>query len=209
MYCAAHQCRPSKIWHWANVCFSEQEYFEAETTPCFRDFPMFIHFVQAYCWILMSSWLINDFLCSKVWILQERENDILLRKWTGGTAQLHMTLEGPLRLTQKCKLDFALGSCRSVAKTLLWCRFSPIMRLSSLGIKPRFCFFFRWNISVICLTVLLKLAMKVYFSPCFQTFWSKWLNFFRSFQKRFGVWPQNKPRPVNAESLLLLIQRSV
>ena len=66
---------------------------------------------------------------------------------------------------------------------------------------PCFCFFcaktFRsillrrfghWNISAICLTVVLKLATTVFFSLYFQTFWQKW-QFFRSFQKRFGLWP--------------------
>jgi len=38
--------------------------------------------------------------------------------------------------------------------------------------------FFRWNISVICLTVVLKLTLSVFFSLCFQTFWAKWLHFF-------------------------------
>ena len=43
--------------------------------------------------------------------------------------------------------------------------------------------FFRWNILVICLTVVLKLAITVFSSLYFQTFWPKWLNFFQSFQK--------------------------
>ena len=50
--------------------------------------------------------------------------------------------------------------------------------------------FCHWNISVICLTVVLNLAITVFFSLYFQTFWPKWLNFFRSFQKRFGLWPK-------------------
>jgi len=50
--------------------------------------------------------------------------------------------------------------------------------------------FFRWNISVVCLTVVLKLAIKVFFSLYFETFWPKWLCFFRPFQKRFGLWPK-------------------
>jgi len=36
---------------------------------------------------------------------------------------------------------------------------------------------------------------QVFFSLYFQTFWPKWFNFFRSFQKRFGLWPKkNSPR---------------
>jgi len=67
--------------------------------------------------------------------------------------------------------------------------------------------FFRWDISVIfcwdslviCLTVVLKLAMTVLFILYFQTFRPKWLNFFRSFQKRFGLGPKNdrKEKPRN------------
>ena len=52
------------------------------------------------------------------------------------------------------------------------------------------CFFFRWNISVICLTIVLKLTVTVFFNLYIQTLWPKWLNMFRSFQRRFGVWPQ-------------------
>jgi len=51
--------------------------------------------------------------------------------------------------------------------------------------------FGHWNISVICLTVVLKLTITVFFSLYFETFWPKWLNFFRSFQKRSGLWPKN------------------
>jgi len=51
-------------------------------------------------------------------------------------------------------------------------------------------YFGHWNISVICLTVVLKLAVTKFFNLCFQTFWPKWLNFFRSFQNHFGLWPK-------------------
>jgi len=51
--------------------------------------------------------------------------------------------------------------------------------------------FGHWNISVVCLTVVLKLTKTVLFCLYFQMFWPKWLNFFRSFQKRFGLWPKN------------------
>ena len=51
--------------------------------------------------------------------------------------------------------------------------------------------FFRWNISVICLTVVLKLAIAVFISLYFQTFWPNWLNFVRPFQNIFGLWRKN------------------
>jgi len=54
--------------------------------------------------------------------------------------------------------------------------------------------FGHWNISVICLAVVLKLAITVFFSLYLQTFWPKWLNFFQSFQKRFGLWLKNDQR---------------
>jgi len=41
-----------------------------------------------------------------------------------------------------------------------------------------------WNISVICLTVVFELAIKVLFSQCFQTFWPKWLETFLSMNKK-------------------------
>ena len=38
--------------------------------------------------------------------------------------------------------------------------------------------FGHWNISVVCPTVVLKLAVTVFFRLHFQAFWPKWLNFF-------------------------------
>jgi len=43
--------------------------------------------------------------------------------------------------------------------------------------------FVQWDIWVICLIVVLKLAVTVFVSLYFQIFWPKWLNFCRSFQK--------------------------
>jgi len=60
--------------------------------------------------------------------------------------------------------------------------------------------FFRWDIAVICLRVVLKLAVALFISLYFQTFWSKWLNFFRSFQKHFGVWPKKNRLRVNKQN---------
>jgi len=39
-------------------------------------------------------------------------------------------------------------------------------------------------------TVLLKSAVTVHFNLYFQTLWPKWLNFFWSLQKHFGLWPK-------------------
>jgi len=55
--------------------------------------------------------------------------------------------------------------------------------------------FGHWNISVICFTVLLKLAISV-FSLYFQTFSPKWLNFFRSLEKRYSLWPKKIGPPI-------------
>jgi len=41
--------------------------------------------------------------------------------------------------------------------------------------------------------ICIKLAVTVFVSQCFQPFWPKWLNFFRSFQKHFGLWPKKQP----------------
>jgi len=54
--------------------------------------------------------------------------------------------------------------------------------------------FFCWDILVseafrsLNVTVVLKLAVAVSISQYFQTFWPKWLNFFRSFQRHIGLW---------------------
>ena len=51
--------------------------------------------------------------------------------------------------------------------------------------------FGHWNIPVICVTLVLKLTLKVSFSLYFQTFWPKWLTFFQSFQSHFSLWSKN------------------
>jgi len=53
--------------------------------------------------------------------------------------------------------------------------------------------FGHWNISLICLTVLFKLAVTVFFSLYFQTFWPWWLNFSSHF-KIISVYDQKKNR---------------
>ena len=61
---------------------------------------------------------------------------------------------------------FHIGMCvRSVFRIVSSCFFS----LRHFGY---------WNISVIFLTVVLKLALNVFFNLYFQTFWPKWLHFF-------------------------------
>ena len=49
--------------------------------------------------------------------------------------------------------------------------------------------FCHWNVSIIYLTVVSKLPITVFISLYFQTFWPKW-HFFRTFRKRFGLWPK-------------------
>jgi len=60
--------------------------------------------------------------------------------------------------------------------------------------------FGHWKISVICLTVVLKLTITLFFSMYFLTFWPKWLNFFWSFQKRFSLWLKNDKKNSSDET---------
>ena len=68
-------------------------------------------------------------------------------------------------------------------------------RLISVSAQPKLqtsgILFFRCDISVICPVIVLKLAVAAFTSLPFQILWRNWLNFFRSFQNRFGLWPQN------------------
>ena len=50
--------------------------------------------------------------------------------------------------------------------------------------------FGHWNISVVCLTLVLKLAIAVFLAYVFKHS-DRHDNFFRSFQKRFDLWPKN------------------
>ena len=66
-----------------------------------------------------------------------------------------------------------------------------------------------WNISVICLTVVLKLTITV-FLAC--TFWHSDRNdiiFFRSFQKRFCLWVKREWRKILLCSETISSQRKV
>jgi len=66
---------------------------------------------------------------------------------------------------------------------------------------------FRWDISVICLVIVLKLAVTMLTSLYFRTLWSNWLNFFRSFQKNFGLWPKKKTQVEFVQKSLLNLSR--
>ena len=51
--------------------------------------------------------------------------------------------------------------------------------------------FGHWNISVICLTVVLKLTITVFLAYIFKlSDWNDWNEFFWSFQKHFCLWPK-------------------
>jgi len=51
-------------------------------------------------------------------------------------------------------------------------------------------------------SVLSKLAITVFISLYFQTFWLNWLNFFQSFQKHFSPWlKKNRLKPVIVNTL--------
>ena len=64
---------------------------------------------------------------------------------------------------------------------------------------PPLCFF-HWDILVICLTIISKLAVTVFVSLYFHRFWPKCHNFFRSFQKHFDPWPK-KTQTLISETL--------
>jgi len=50
--------------------------------------------------------------------------------------------------------------------------------------------------------------IKVFLSMYFQTFWPEWLNFFRSFRKRFGPWPKNSVE-LDERSLVSVLVKNV
>jgi len=63
-------------------------------------------------------------------------------------------------------------------------------------------FCFRWNISVVYLTVALKLTKTLFFSLYFQTFWPKWLNFFSVISKTFRSMTEKKQTWTLCRSIL-------
>ena len=60
--------------------------------------------------------------------------------------------------------------------------------------------FGRWDISVICLILVSKLAITVFISLYFQTFWPKWPNFFRSFGKTFRSMTEKWPKTTQLQT---------
>ena len=66
-------------------------------------------------------------------------------------------------------------------------------------------FFFRRDVSVICLIILLKLAVTVFTSLYFRMLWPNWKFFFDHFKRKFGLWRKmtDKINPkTNLSSLL-------
>jgi len=51
--------------------------------------------------------------------------------------------------------------------------------------------FFRWDISVICPEIVLKLAVTVFTSLPFRKLWPNRLHLFSVIKKKFGQWPKN------------------
>jgi len=47
----------------------------------------------------------------------------------------------------------------------------------------------------------IKTRRTVFIYLYFQTFWPKWLNFFQSFQKGFGLWPKKRTWAVAADGI--------
>ena len=68
-------------------------------------------------------------------------------------------------------------------------------------------FFFRWNISVICLVVAIKLVVTVFTGLYFRRLWPNCLNFMESFKKHIGLWTKKKPGNWNGETLRLTAVR--
>ena len=94
-------------------------------------------------------------------------------------------------MRRKCSEAFAhlfVRNILNVLPTCVWiCFFFSLKHVGHSLLRH----FGLWNISVICVTVVLKLAITVFFSLYFLTFWPKSLDFFRSFQKRFSLWPKS------------------
>ena len=50
--------------------------------------------------------------------------------------------------------------------------------------------FFRWDISVIFPVIVLNFTATVFSRLPIRTLWPNWLNFFRLFKTKFGLWPK-------------------
>jgi len=89
-----------------------------------------------------------------------------------------------------------MGECRGRldARCCHWSVTNPFpTKVAACG--PRRCFFFAetfWSLNHFGYLShsYIKLTATVFFSLYFQTFWPKWLNFFQSLQKHFGLWPK-------------------
>ena len=78
--------------------------------------------------------------------------------------------------------------CLWSACTLMW--YKAVFFRWDISVIYLLRHFGHWDISVICLAVVSKLTVTMFIILYFQTFWLKWLDFFQSFQKHFGLWPK-------------------
>ena len=68
----------------------------------------------------------------------------------------------------------------------------PVFFFRDISVSFLLGHFGHWNILVICLTVVLKLAIALFISLNFQTLWPNSHIFFQSLQKHFSLWPKKK-----------------
>jgi len=137
---------------------------------------------------LMGTEIIPDKKCSLGIIFLKSLVQILLKKngiWTKATQLANSALSAELKSSDKSKI---LQSAENKPLSLKISR--PDFFRWGISVNFAETFFDHWNISLICLTAAVKVAVTVSFSLYFQAFWSQWLNFFRSFQNRFTLWPK-------------------
>ena len=59
--------------------------------------------------------------------------------------------------------------------------------------------FFRWDFSVVCLAIVVKLVDTVFTTLPFWTLSPTWLNLFGFFQNKFGRWPEKARQKLSAK----------
>ena len=99
------------------------------------------------------------------------------------------------RQIEKINLISGIKLCIAIAKYR-----GPVFDIMHRGITvfaETFRSIFCWDISVICLTVVSKLAVTVFISLYFQTFWPKILHFLGHF-KNVSVYDRKKSRGARA-----------
>jgi len=133
-----------------------------------------------HCWHSLLVILSLAVICNRTFNSQHYlQQSFTIKAWTV-TSRFQIHLQVKKQMFISVSVLHGLGPCHDTNPcTRCWVAF---FRIARNGVAT-WISFFCWDMSVICLVIVLKLAVAVFISLTFQTLWPNWLNFFGHFKK--------------------------